>query len=75
MINYIIHDLELFNYKREEPLFNVNTSTNKIYVNSMNNFIIIDKLNTNNFSLKLIRFILRFSLRRINKGMYWNDII
>lgn len=60
-----MHDLELYNYKREEALFNVNTSTNKIYVNSMNNFIIIDKLNTNNFKLKLIRFILRFSLRRI----------
>lgn len=67
MINYIMHDLEICNYKREEPLFNVNTSTNKIYVNNINDFIIIDKLNTNNFKLKLIRFILCFSLRRKNK--------
>lgn len=60
-----MNNFELYNYKRTEPLFNINTSTNKLYVNNMNDFILIDKLNTNNFKLKLVRFILRFSLRRI----------
>lgn len=54
-----INNLELYNYKRIEPLFNLNTESNEIYINNMNNFILIDKLSTNNFKLKLIRFILK----------------
>lgn len=60
MINFELYNFELFNYKREEALLNVDTTTNKIYVNNMNDIILIDKLNTNKFKLKLIRFILRF---------------
>lgn len=60
-----MNNVELYNYNRTEPLFNLNTTSNKIYLNNINDFILIDKLNTNNFKLKLIRFILCFSLRRI----------
>ena len=57
-------NLEVYNYKGRETLFNIDATNGKIYVNNIGNFIMIDKLNTSKFKLKLVRFILRVSLTR-----------
>lgn len=57
-------NLEIYNYKRRETLFNIDVTNGKIYVNNIDDIIMIDKLNTSKFKLKLVRFILRVSLTR-----------
>lgn len=54
-----MHDVEICNYKREGNLFEMNIETKKIELICKDNLMIIDTKNTNKFTMKLIRFLLK----------------
>lgn len=58
-----IKDLEIYNYNRENPFINIDVRRNETTIN-LKNMLIIDKLNTNKFKIKLIRLILNFRLNK-----------
>lgn len=63
----IMENVEVYNFRRDYALINLNINDNKIELNAASDLAIIDTRYTSKFKMKLIRFILKFNLKEVLK--------